>query len=75
VRCVTYITELTCEKHNNPADFYLDKIIKSEDQVKNAESATTEEGRGLSVCLSVCNCLVGVCGLPVECVCMLVYII
>ena len=43
-----YIAELTCEKHNNPADFYLDKIIKSEEQVKSAENATTEEGRGLA---------------------------
>ena len=52
-----FCAELTCEKHNNPADFYLDKIIRSEEQVKNAENATTEEGRGVSVCLSVSVCV------------------
>ena len=53
---VNFCTELTCEKHNNPADFYLDKIIRSEEQVKNAESATTEEGRGVCVC-QLCGCV------------------
>ena len=44
---VNFCPELTCEKHNNPADFYLDKIIRSEEQVKGAENATTEEGKGV----------------------------
>ena len=50
--CYLFCAELQCEKHNNPADFYLDKIIKSEEQVKDAQNAVTEQGKGvLVVCL------------------------
>ena len=52
--CLFLSAELQCEKHNNPADFYLDKIIRSEEQVKDAQNAVTEEGKGVCVCLSVC---------------------
>ena len=41
-----YPLDLACEKHNNPADFYLDKIIKSEEIVKDAQSAVTDEAKG-----------------------------
>jgi len=41
------LLDLACEKHNNPADFYLDKIIKSEEIVKDAQSANTDEAKGI----------------------------
>lgn len=43
------VLDLQCEKHNNPADFYLDKIIKSEEQVKDAQNAVTEQGKALAI--------------------------
>ena len=45
--CFFFYVELQCEKHNNPADFYLDKIIRSEEQVKDAQNAVTEEAKGM----------------------------
>ncbi|XP_065904850.1 broad substrate specificity ATP-binding cassette transporter ABCG2-like isoform X1 [Dysidea avara] len=42
------VLDLACEKHNNPADFYLDKIIKSEEIVKDAQSAVTDEAKAIA---------------------------
>ena len=61
--------DLACEKHNNPADFYLDKIIKSEEVVKDAQSAVTDEAKGINLL-----CIIYVVCVYVVCVCARTYV-